>query len=242
MTDMDSHNSEHRKSTRARTARQNHVLFALVLTVVVAVVLLMIPIYLIFRSTEDGSREARLKYCQKQLDEQIAAIKSGKGSSIYLYCPVETDRLLEQLVNVPGIEEIRLELPDVTDEGMKSLAAMKSLKSFTITGGRPGVGDQGFAHICTISTLEHLEMINTRVTDRDLSLLKDLPNLRSLSLQHSAHWGTQFTDAGLQDLKALTRLKMLYVSGGLASDAAIKELRAALPNCAINETNKDQGR
>jgi hypothetical protein len=197
--------------------------------------LLAAPIFWMFTSLERGSREDRYKYCQKQLEEQIAEIRHGKGNCISLYDSVETDRLLEQLVDVPGISAVKLQMTDVTDDGMKSLAAMKNLKRLAIEGGRPGVGDEGFSHIKTISSLEQLEMMNTRISDRSLAGLENLPNLQSLTLAHSTHYSTQFTTAAHQDLKALTKLKRLNVTGGLASDNALKELRSLLPNCAINE-------
>jgi internalin A len=134
---------------------------------------------------------------------------------------------------------VQLELPDVTDDGMKSLAALKKLKTLKVSGGSPGVSDQGLAYICAIPSLEHLELFNTRITDQGLSSLKNLPNLQSLILCHSPNGRTQFTTAGLQDLKALTKLKKLNISGGLATDAAVNELRKALPHCAINEKNNN---
>jgi hypothetical protein len=235
MSDAERRNAEHNQSPRTQTPRRNYVLFALALTAVIGMLLLAIPVSLLFWSPAKGSHEARYKYCQKQLDEQIAEIRHGKDNFISLYDSVETDRLLEQLVDVPGISSIELQMTDVTDAGMKSLAAVKNLKWLAIEGGRPGVGDEGFSHIKTISALEELKMVNTRISDRSLPGLKSLPNLQSLTLAHSVHYPTQFTAAGLQDLKALKKLKKLNVTGGLASDDAIKELRSSLPNCAINE-------
>ena len=138
-----------------------------------------------------------LRFSQEGLDDQIAAVRSGRTKSIYLYCSTGTDGLLKQLIDVPGIEKVRLNLTDVTDRGMKSLAALKSLRSLTVYGGRLSVGDEGFSYIATISSLEHLELINTRVTDRSLPSLKDLPNLQSLTLFHETRLGPTFTDAGL---------------------------------------------
>jgi hypothetical protein len=201
-------------------------------------------LWLALIALDKQSQEAGWQSGQKDLDKKIAAVRSGQTKSIYFYCSVGTDRLLERLADVPEVEEVILHLTDVTDDGMKSLVAMKHLKSFTIVGGRPGVGDRGFSYISTIATLEHLEMVNTQVTNQSLPSLKDLPNLRSLTLCRSAHStfrSPEFTAAGLQDLKALTNLKRLEVSGGLASDAAVKELREALPNCAINEKREDAG-
>jgi hypothetical protein len=187
----------------------------------------------------DRYHEADVRRCQEELEKQIAEVRSGRTRSLYFYCSVGMDGLLERLINVPAIEEVSLHLTDVTDDGMKSLAAFKNLKSLTVYGGRPSVGDQGFSYIKTIISLEKLELINTKVTDRSLPGLKELPNLRSLTLFHEKRLGPTFTDAGLIHLKALPKLKQLNVSGGWVSDAAVKELQKALPNCKISTKEDD---
>lgn len=220
---------------RAREARNKFrgcAMLAIAFCGVVAIAIAALG--LLIYSAEKRAREASFKHRQEQLDETIAAIRSGKHGYIYLYDSAETDRLIERLVGVPGVETVHLDMTDVTDDGMKSLATLKNLKTLKINGGRC-MHDQGVSYLSEAPSLEDLELINTRVTDQCLPALKNLPNLRFLNLQHSANCPTQFTTAGLQDLKALTKLKRLYISGGLASDAAVKELREALPNCAINE-------
>jgi hypothetical protein len=199
---------------------------------------LLLTIFAFYLAIIKPEHEAQYRRCLQDMDKQIAAVRSGKTKAIYLYDCIETDRLLERLVDVPEVEEVRLDLTDVTDDGMKSLAALNRLKSLTIYGGRPSVGDRGFSCTKTISSLEHLELINTKVTDQSLPFLKDLPNLRSLVLFHEARRGPTFTDAGLMDVKVLTKLRTLNVSGGWASDAAVEELHQALPNCTIS-TNED---
>lgn len=204
------------------------------------ILLLMFFAVLYSMTREDKRRhEADLRACQEDLKKQIEEVRSGQRKSLYFYCSVGMDGLLEQLIDVPGIEAVRLDLTDVTDEGMESLAAIKTLKSLIVYGGSTSVGDVGFSSIKTISSLERLELINTRVTDRSLPGLKELPNLRSLTLYRDAKRGPALTDAGLTHLKALTELRQLNLSGGWASDAAVKELQTALPNCKISTKEGD---
>jgi hypothetical protein len=203
----------------------------LVLFFGLAVIFIGIPL------ADKRSHEAGVRACQDELKRQLADVRSGRTTSLFFYCSVGTDGLLEQMVNVPEIEGVDLHLTDVTDKGMKSLLALKSLKSLTIYGGR--VGDQGFAYIKAMPSIESLSLINTRVTDRSLSSLRELPNLKSLTLFHENRLGSTFSDAGLQHLKALKKLKRLNVSDGWASDAAVKSLQAAMPNCTISTKEDD---
>jgi len=42
------------------------------------------------------------------------------------------------------------------------------------------------------------------------------------------------TDAGLENLKGLTRLQSLYLWGTEVTDAGMQGLQKALPNCSIH--------
>jgi hypothetical protein len=66
------------------------------------------------------------------------------------------------------------------------------------------------------------------VTDAGLKELKDLQQLRSLSLGD-----TQVTDAGLKELKGLKRLFLLYLANTRVTDAGVADLKKALPDCKI---------
>ncbi len=84
----------------------------------------------------------------------------------------------------------------------------------------------------------------TDATDDGLVVLKDMPRLRRLSIEYDRQWamervkvglnhGTGPTDAGLAHLKELTQLEFLGLDGDWMSEAAVDELRKALPNCKI---------
>jgi len=45
---------------------------------------------------------------------------------------------------------------------------------------------------------------------------------------------TQITDAGLEHLKRLNKLKWLSLDGTQVTDAGVKKLKQALPNCQIS--------
>jgi hypothetical protein len=183
------------------------------------------------------NRESEAKWNQQHLDDQIANVKSGRTKCITFYCSSGTDGLLAQLNKVPQVEGVVLNLTDVTDDGMKSIATLKNLKYFRLYAGN--VSDQGFALLKDATGLEHLELVNTRITDKSLPLLKKMPNLTFLALSYEARLGSTFTEAGLENLKSLTKLKKLYLCDGWASKAAIEKLQKVLPDCTISTEDGD---
>lgn len=189
------------------------------------------------REKDKRGHERELRICQAYMDAQIAAVKAGEAKSIYLYCSVGTDALLERLRDVPGVEELNLHLTDVSDAGLEPLTALPRLKRLVVCGGRPGVSDAGFARITSLQSLECLKLVNTHITDTSLPSLKKLPKLQTLVLYHDAFREATFTDRGLNHLKALTRLKRLELTGGWASASAVNELVKAMPDCTIDATS-----
>src|SRR5436190_11057360 len=65
-----------------------------------------------------------------------------------------------------------------------------------------------------------VSFFGTQVTDAGLKELKDLTQLKELSL-----YGPQVTDAGLKELKDLKQLTTLDLSGTQVTDVGLKELK-----------------
>jgi hypothetical protein len=204
------------------------ILGAVVMAVIVRYFFVLMP------EMDKRGHEHDLRFSQADMDSRIAAVKAGRTKSIYLYCSVGTDRLLERLRGVPELEELNLHLTDVSDAGLEPLASLPRLKCLVVYGGNPSVSDGGFTHITNIPSLECLKLVNTHVTDKSLPSLNNMSKLRTLVLYQEAFRGATFTDAGLDHLKALRKLKRLELTGGWASVSAVNELRKALPDCTID--------
>ena len=67
------------------------------------------------------------------------------------------------------------------------------------------------------------------IADADLRQLKYLTGLRQLSLT-----GIGDYDAGLEQLKGLTQLKQLDITGTRVTPAGVRRLRDALPKCEVD--------
>ena len=88
--------------------------------------------------------------------------------------------------------------------------------------------DEGAALVGEHVSLEYLTLAGTRVTDAGLEHLVGLERLRELDLSETA-----ITDAGIEALAELRGLQVLRVERTGVSEAGVRRLRAALPDCAI---------
>jgi hypothetical protein len=71
------------------------------------------------------------------------------------------------------------------------------------------------------------------VTDAELERLQGLTKLKTLYLRE-----TKITDAGLEHLKGLTNLRWLELVNVEVTEEGVNKLQGALPNCTINRRSK----
>ncbi len=91
------------------------------------------------------------------------------------------------------------------------------------------VKDADLKELAAFKTLTTLDLSYTKVTDVGLKALAAFKNLTTLNIDE-----TEVGDAGLKELAALKTLTTLDLIGTKkVSDAALKELRKALPKCNV---------
>jgi hypothetical protein len=83
--------------------------------------------------------------------------------------------------------------PLVTDNGLRHLAVLQSLRELYLDG--TAVTDAGMKRLVRLSNLEHLSLAETAVSDAGLAMVCRLPKLKTLDLR-----GAKITDAGLKCL------------------------------------------
>ena len=155
-----------------------------------------------------GPDQRKIQYDQQRFASQLADVVGGKTHNIYFYETTGTDALLAKLRGVPGVESLRLDLTDVSDDGMRHVATLPHLKKLILYGGRLSVGDSGLAHLKTLASLQTLELINTRVTDEGLAVLKRLARatfahaLSGSMAQSYIHRRQRHTPEGLDEASA----------------------------------------
>lgn len=192
------------------------------------------------RVAQRKAREATERFqLQVQLhnDEWVSetkqALRAGRQSDVYFYSTSHTDKMIRDFAGMPEIESLTFELTDLSDAGVKDIAGLPNLAELTLYGGNPRVGNDGLRCLAGHQSINKLVLINIDVTDDGLRVLSSLPALADLSLHRESFRDVRLTDAAVEHLSDLTRLKRLSISGGWMSGAAIERLRKALPNCAI---------
>jgi hypothetical protein len=132
-----------------------------------------------------------------------------------------TDATLALLVKFAPDQQYIYLPPGISDEGMKSLAALTHLKEVYVpVRRREGFMDgSGLAHLKGLKELEYLELDNSDMADDALVHLKELTSLRSLNLS-----ATHVTGQGFVHLKGLKKLDTLMLSGSPVTDDGLKHL------------------
>lgn len=97
----------------------------------------------------------------------------------------------------------------------------------------PHVADPGFEHLKELTDLRKLSLCNTTATGTDLEHFAGLTNLRELDLRD-----TDVTDAGLEHLKGLSNLAWLNLDRTKITDTGLEHLKglANLAFLSLQET------
>jgi serine/threonine protein kinase len=164
--------------------------------------------------------------------------------------PWVNDHDLSVLAGLDHLRVLNLDNTEITDEGLKDVAAAGKLVSLSLTStqvtdaglvqlksltaledlrlDKLPISDAGLAHLTAFSRLKKLSLYQTKVGDDGLAHLKQLPALEELSLDDTA-----IGDAGLRHLSQSANLKKLKVWQTRVTPAGIEELRKALPRLQV---------
>lgn len=162
-----------------------------------------------------------------------------------------TDRGLASLKDMKELASLEIVVSRITDAGIKELVSLPKLKSLALfapksvngTGfrglkvtslslNRVTLSDEGLKEIGALTELEALDLTDAGVKNDDLRNLGKLEQLKTLTLSANA-----ITDDGLKNLIPLKKLTNLTVPTAI-SDAAIKDIRAAMPALTTVRKNR----
>ena len=138
-----------------------------------------------------------------------------------------TDAGLTHLEGLLDLRELDLENTQVTDAGLVTLTRLSGLQELDLSNTR--VTDAGVAHLATFTDLRKLRLADMpQVTGEGISNLWGLTKLESLSLE-----GMELGKLGLGCLKELKNLKTLSLKNTVVSAADIADLQRALPGLEV---------
>ena len=141
--------------------------------------------------------------------KQIGALKSLKSLTLYGKCHGLTDETLAHLSGMTALEELGTDGIQVTDAGLKHLAALPNLRSasfFHIAYPDKGFTGAGFAAFKTLPKLERLTVAGTPFNDKGMAAIAELTQLKEFRT-----WHTYQTQAGNEHLLKLTGLRSLML-------------------------------
>jgi Leucine Rich repeat len=126
---------------------------------------------------------------------------------------------------------------NVTDEGLKNLAGLSDLRELIlgkVDSPAPKVTDAGLIVLESLPQLRFLSMPHTAVTDAGLAHLRQSRELELLDLDNSS-----ITDAGLVHLRGLPRLRQLSLTGTKVTNRAVVALMQTIPGLEVAQGSPD---
>jgi hypothetical protein len=134
-----------------------------------------------------------------------------------------TDERLSQLAALEGLEYLQTNLAAVTDDGVKPLARLRSLKTLKFFHPGKSFTGAGLAHLAELPGLRSVTVAGSLAFGDDgmgaVATLTGLTEFRS--------WHAGWTDEGVRKLQALRNLKSLYLG---------QRLTYKPPACPTDET------
>ena len=106
----------------------------------------------------------------------------------------------------------------MTDAILRDVARIDHLDQLDVSGSR-AVSDEGVAALAGLTSLRHLDLGGTSITDRALEVVGTMPSLESVSF-----WGTRITERGVQALRTLDALRYVHLGHTTVGDAAVRVL------------------
>lgn len=136
-----------------------------------------------------------------------------------------SDEGLAKLSNLKQLTFLNVGLTKASFSGLEGLS-LESVEEMWLN--RVNWRAEGLAVLTKCKRLRTLSLWETKVADRDLHYLQELPALVSLDLE-----ATLITDQGLLELAKMSRLKKVVLSRTQVTAAGIARFKTQLPNCFI---------
>jgi Leucine-rich repeat (LRR) protein len=145
------------------------------------------------------------------------------------------DDAIAALPSLPSLHALSVERINLGRRELETISRQANLKQLRLRGTR--AGDDGMAHLRSLSRLSTLDLGHTQITDDTLSHLATIATLSHLSLD-----GTRITNAGIAHLSSLENLKILDLGSTQVSGRGIVSLEQLPRLRSLSMTNSGMTR
>ncbi len=160
-------------------------------------------------------------------DEDVKQLEGIPVEKLVLFNNHLTTGALAPMAKVPGLKQLAITLESVKKEDWHRLKDIAQLQYLTVIGKNFGDGD--VAALLEVATLQGAHLNGTALTDAGVEQLLEHPGLRAVALAQ-----TEVTDKSLELLaKSSHQWEHINVSRTQVTEAGVKQLAAALPQCKI---------
>jgi hypothetical protein len=139
----------------------------------------------------------------------IGQLEHLKTLTLFGKCHGLNDSTVGLLAGLQELESLNTEGAQLTDDGLKGLAALKALKAmsfFHLSFGMKGFTGVGFAHLKALPKLERLTAAGISMGDDGFAALGTLTQLKEFRT-----WHTYQTEAANALIAKLTNLRSLHI-------------------------------
>jgi hypothetical protein len=159
----------------------------------------------------------------------VATVKFRGGAHV-------KDEDLRPLVDLLHLRELylggadRQELAQLTDEGLQHLEGLSALQLLDIAEDSQ-ITPHGLRHLAHLTQLKQLTLFDAQMSDAWLEPIQFLENLEEFGAW--APYGSSISDAGLEHLSSLHKLRMLYIQSSRVTDTGVQSFNERLPDCKV---------
>jgi Leucine-rich repeat (LRR) protein len=170
-----------------------------------------------------------LRRALRSLDTTL--VQDAKGDVVEVRLSGVTDEGVRHLAALTSLRVLDLHGEErsyaaITDKGLAHLRGLRNLQSLSLA--KTLITSAGLVHLTELKELWHLGLNDTAIGDDGLPYLKKLPKLRQLNLRL-----TEITDACIEQCKEMKTLEYLVLDSTAVSATAGNSLREHLPRCSI---------